>query len=141
MYFAFVSRGVFKTQWNIWDRNFCENIFLPENGFYLLTIFAKIFILFVTLGSDYHSGIYLNFLSRNYKIIFANKSFSRRTFTKFSVSDSKSKSVTKLEVHIYKYDFLPSRKKYCWKTLRDNLLKMLDILIGNVPFVHLITQL
>ena len=90
------------------------------------------------MGSDYASGIYLNFLSWNYKIISTNKVFSKGKFTKLSVINSKSKSVTKLEAHSCKNgilkEFLPSCKKFCWKTSRDNLLKFLDILMENVLF-------
>ena len=38
-------------------------------------------------------------------------------------------------------EFLPSGKKYCWKTSRDEMLKFLDILIGNTSFRQFITQL
>ena len=64
-----------------------------------LTIFPKSSILDIIVGADYASGIYLNFLSRGCKTISANKDFSRCTFTELSVSNSESKSVTKLEVY------------------------------------------
>ena len=61
------------------------------------------------------------------------------------MSSSKLKSVIKLEVHSCKneilQEFLPSCRKYCKKVIRDNLLKFLDILIGNVSFGQFITEL
>ena len=68
-------------------------------GFQPLTNFPKSSILDIIVGADYASGIYLNFLSRDCKTISANKDFSRCTFTERSVSNSESKSVTKLEVY------------------------------------------
>ena len=104
----------------------------------MLTIFPENLTLDAWMGSNYASGIYLNFLSWNCKIISPNKVFSKGNFTKLSVSNSKSKSVTKLEAHSFKNDilnkFLPSCKKFCWKTSRDNLLKFLGILIENALF-------
>ena len=48
----FVSRGVFKTQLNIYDEFFAK----IYNGFYPLTIFWKIFLIDIWQGSKYVSG-------------------------------------------------------------------------------------
>ena len=69
---------------------------------------------------------------------FHQQSFFRCTFTKLSVSNSKSKSHTKLGYISAKMkflkEFLPSCKKCYWKTSSDNLLKLSGILIGNGSF-------
>ena len=73
---------------------------------------------------------------------FCQKNFSKWTFTKCYVSNSKLKSVTKLEVHFCKNEIIKGLlqlyKKYCWKTSCGNLLKFLDILIGNILIVNLL---
>ena len=118
------------------------------NSFEPLTIFANSYILDVRLRSDYvsnistiSSGIYLQFyqeLQDNFYL----QSFCRSKIAQLqnSVSNRKSNSITKLEIHSCKKEFLPSCKKYCWKTSRNNLLKPLNILIENSPFRQLITQ-
>ena len=126
------------------------------NSFEPLTIFANSYILDVRLRSDYvstistiSSGIYLQFyqeLQDNFYLqsfcrsIISVKKFFPVAQLQNSVSNRKSNSITKLEIHSCKKEFLPSCKKYCWKTSRNNLLKPLNILIENSPFRQLITQ-